>query len=259
MAVPAAVSVWNRPDGCQTTTVAVRPALRTQVQRRRPTAPDGGRCWYVAPVLGPRRSALAAGAAAVVAAGLVAGCGGSGERQDADEASGTFKVDVTRAAFPARQHLAASSELRLTVRNADTRAIPNVAVTLSGNDPNVPGSGFATRSENPALADARKPLWIVDRGPRDGDTVYVGTWALGRLDAGQSRTFVWNVTPVVGGMHTIRWRVGAGLNGKAQAQTANGDEAAGSFRVNVSRAPAQATVDPETGQVVRGTPQSGGE
>ena len=38
------------------------------------------------------------------AALLASGCGG-GERQDADEPSGTFKVDVS-ASFPAEQRLA---------------------------------------------------------------------------------------------------------------------------------------------------------
>jgi hypothetical protein len=229
------------------------------VHRSRPPAPDRGRCWYVARVLRPSRRALATGVGAVVAAGLIGGCGGSGERQDAHESAASYKVDVTRASFPARQRLAASSELRLTVRNADTRTIPDVVVTLSGNDPNVPGSGFATRSSNPELADPTKPLWIVDRGPRDGDTVYLGTWALGELAPGRSRTFTWNVTPVVGGMHTVRWRVAAGLNGKAQAQTADGDQATGSFRVSVSRTPAQAIVNPETGAVVREQPKTAGQ
>jgi len=206
-----------------------------------------GRGWYVARVPGPRSSALVG---AVVTAGLVAGCGG-GDRLDAHEPNGTYRVAVEHASFPARQHLAADSELRITVRNADTRTIPDVAVTLAGDDPNVPGSGFQTTAEAPGLADPSRPLWVVDRAPRDGDTVYVGTWALGALKPGASRTFRWHVTPVVGGEHTIRWHVTAGLNGKAKAENAAGREAAGTFRVVVVRAPAQATVNAQTGAVVR--------
>jgi hypothetical protein len=62
---------------------------------------------------------------------------------------------------------------------------------------------------------------------------------------------VWRVTPVVAGSHTLRYRVAAGLNGKAKAQTADGGEPAGVFRVNVSSKPPNATVDPATGKVVQ--------
>jgi hypothetical protein len=191
---------------------------------------------------------LATSVAAVAAAGVSAGCGG-GERQDANEPAGTFKVDVTKATFPPRQRLSDTAVMRIVVRNADTRAIPNVAVSVLSDDPKG-GGGFATRAEESGLSDPARQLWIVDRGPRGGDTAYVSTWALGRLAAGRSRTFEWRVTPVVAGSHALRWRVAAGLNGKARAQTAGGREASGTFRVNVSSKPAAVTVDPKTGDVV---------
>jgi hypothetical protein len=191
---------------------------------------------------------LATGVAAVVAAGLVAGCGG-GERQDKNEPTGTFKVDVVKASFPGRQRLSDEATMRIVVRNADTRTIPNVAVSVLSDDPKG-GGGFTTRSETSGLADPTRQLWIVDRGPRGGDTAYVSTWALGPLPAGRSRTFEWHVTPVVAGSHTLRWRVAAGLNGKARAQTTSGQEASGTFPVNVSSKPAAVTVDPKTGDVV---------
>ena len=74
------------------------------------------------------------------------------------------------------------------------------------------------------------------------------------LPAGQTRSFVWRVTPVVAGSHTVRYRVAAGLNGRARAQTPSGDDPSGVFRVMVSRTPAQATVDPKTGDVVTSSP-----
>ncbi|HMJ32276.1 MAG TPA: hypothetical protein VK501_00050 [Baekduia sp.] len=194
---------------------------------------------------------LATSVAAVAAAGVLAGCGG-GERQDANEPSGMFKVDVTKASFPKRQRLSDSAVMRIVVRNADTREIPNVAVSILSDDPKG-GGGFSTRSEAPGLADPTRQLWIVDRGPRGGDTAYVSTWALGRLAAGRSRTFEWHVTPVVAGSHMLRWRVAAGLNGKARAQTKDGQEAAGTFPVSVSSEPAAVTVDPKTGDVVSAT------
>jgi hypothetical protein len=195
---------------------------------------------------------LATSVAAVVATVLVAGCGG-GERQDANEPSGTFKVDVVKASFPRHQRLSDEATMRIVVRNADTRTIPNVAVSVLSDDPKG-GGGFTTRSEQAAQSDPTRQLWIVDRGPRGGDTAYVSTWALGPLPAGRARTFVWHVTPVVAGSHTLRWRVAAGLNGKAHAQTDRGQEASGLFPVDVSSKPAAVTVDPKTGDVVVSTP-----
>jgi hypothetical protein len=191
---------------------------------------------------------LATGVAAVVAASLAAGCGG-GARQDANEPSGTFKVDVLKATFPKQQRLSQAAVMRIVVRNADTRTIPNVAVSVLSDDPKG-GGGFATRSTEAGLADPTRNLWIVDRGPRGGDTAYVSTWALGPLPAGRSKTFEWRVTPVVAGAHTVRWRVAAGLNGKARAQTEGGQEASGTIPVTVSDKPTAVTVDPKTGAVV---------
>ena len=49
----------------------------------------------------------------------------------------------------------------------------------------------------------------------------------------------------------VRYRVAAGLNGKARAETPNGNEPGGAFRVRISGKPSHATVDPATGNVVR--------
>ena len=200
-------------------------------------------------VWAPRRSALAAGVTAALAAGLAAGCGG--ERQDADEPSGTYKVEVLEASFPARQRLAEKAEMRLTVRNADTRTIPQITVTLSGDDPKRPGGGFAERVDNPELADPTKTIWAFDSTPRNGDTAYLNTWALGPLEPGAALTFRWTVTPVAAGSHAVRWRVDAGLSGNARAQTVDGAEPSGVFRVRVAGKPPKTTVDPETGAVRR--------
>jgi hypothetical protein len=194
------------------------------------------------------RAWCATSAVAIASAGLLAGCGG-GARQDANEPSGTFKVDVVKASFPQDQSVSDTATMRVTVRNADTRTIPNIAVTISSADA-AGGGGFATRSESSGQADPTRALWIVDAEPRGGSTAYVSTWALGPLRAGQTRSFVWKVTPVSAGSHTLHYRVAAGLNGKAKAQVDDGGEAAGTFRVNVSDKPPQTTVDPATGDVV---------
>jgi hypothetical protein len=201
-------------------------------------------------VEGSRRARSSAGVVAILAAaGLVAGCGG-GERQDKHEPSGTFKVDVLAHSFPERQRLAGPAVMKVVVRNAGNATIPNVAVTVTSDDDAKGGAGFTTRSSGADLADPTRQLWIVDKGPRGGDTAYVSTWALGPLAAGRTKTFEWHVTPVVPGTHVLRWHVAAGLNGKAVARTANGEDPVGTWRVNVSRKPAAVTVDPKTGDVV---------
>jgi hypothetical protein len=184
-----------------------------------------------------RRFTVVAGLAAV---GLV-GCGG-GERQDADEPSGTFQVDVVRASFPTKQHLAQPERFVIAVRNTGDQAVPNVAVTVSS---------FAERSEQAGLADPERAVWIIDSSPSGGQTAYTNTWALGRLPPGQTRRFVWRVTAVKAGTHTVKWQVAAGLNGKAKATLAGNRAPAGSVTVDVSAKPAQAHVDPKTGKVVR--------
>jgi hypothetical protein len=187
--------------------------------------------------------------AALSAASFAAGCGG-GERQDANEPTGTFKVDVVKASFAPQQRLSDDAVMRIVVKNADTRTIPNVAVTVTADDDAKGGAGFTTRAGGADLADSTRQLWIVDKGPVGGDTAYVSTWALGALRAGDTKTFEWHVTPVTAGSHTLRWQVAAGLNGKAIARTKDGQAANGVFKVSVSSKPAQATVDPKTGDVV---------
>src|SRR3954464_13324961 len=87
--------------------------------------------------------------------------GGGGERQDKNEPSGTFDVDVVNGSFPSTQHIARQSRMRITVRNAGDKTGPHVAA---------PVKGFPRRDTQEGLADANRPVWIVDRGPRGGDT-----------------------------------------------------------------------------------------
>jgi len=173
---------------------------------------------------------------------LASGCGG-GERQDKNEKSATYDVDVVSASFPAKQRLARQERMVVEVRNTDSKTIPDLAVTVE--------PGFTTRSNRQDLADPNRPVWIVDDGPIGGGTAYVNTWALGALKAGETKKFVWKVTPVQPGNHEVRFRIAAGLNGKAKARARGGADAEGSFDVTISDKPSQATVDPETGKVIR--------
>src|SRR5690606_24953438 len=61
----------------------------------------------------------------VLALPVLAACGG-GERQDANEPEGEFRVEVVDASFPARQRIAQEVELKVRVRNADQRELDNV-------------------------------------------------------------------------------------------------------------------------------------
>jgi hypothetical protein len=185
----------------------------------------------------------ARGSAAVLCfvGAIAAGCGG-GERQDEDEPSGNFAVDVVSATFPEQQRLAEQSSLRLRIRNADSKTIPNLAVTVDG---------FSRRSEQPGLADPSRPIWIIDEPPRGGVTAYTNTWALGSVRAGETKEFVWRVTPVKAGRFEVKYSLAAGLDGRAKAVASGGRPTSGTFNVNVSRKPDDARVDPDSGNVVR--------
>ena len=186
----------------------------------------------------------------VVTTVLVAGCG-SGPRQDADEPSGSYKLEVAAAKFPASQSIAQDSRMIVTVRNDDTKAAPNVAVTVE-TDPSKAGQGtvaFGRRVDDSRLSDNERPVWIVNEGPPGGDSAATNTWALGRLGAGETKTFTWKVTAVEAGSYTLRYRVSPGLAGKAKL--ASGGRTDGLFKVTIDDKPVPARVD-DDGNVVRG-------
>jgi hypothetical protein len=170
----------------------------------------------------------------------MAGCGG-GESQDKSEKSATYDVDVVAADFPTDQSISSSAELTIDVKNTGDRAIPDLAVSLDG---------ISAANDQPGLADARQPVWIIADSPTAADTAYDFTWTVGKLDAGATKSLAWRLTPATPGTHTLTWTVAAGLHGKAKARAKGGGLPTGKFTVRVSDAPAQATVDPDTGAVV---------
>ena len=168
--------------------------------------------------------------AALIAGAVVAlgACGGGG-KQDANDPTGTFKVEVPRASFPGRQRLAQESTLAITVVNRDSREIPKIAVTVDG---------FSQRHDDPTLADPNRPIWLINEPPVNADSALTNTWALGPVPSGQSRTFTWKVTPVRSGTYSVRYRVAAGLYGKAKVvDTTTGTVPKGSFIARVSHQP----------------------
>jgi hypothetical protein len=176
---------------------------------------------------------LRRGALVIACAALVAGCGGGGPRQDANEPSGNFKVQVVQAKFPDHQSLAKRSTMVITIKNVDTKTIPNVAITVKS---------FDQTKNDPTLADPRRPQFIVNNGPAGGDTAYVGTSALGPLKPGETKTFKWDVTAVVAGKYHLNYEVAAGLNGKAKAVLASGATPRGAFNGTISSKAPQAKV-----------------
>jgi hypothetical protein len=188
----------------------------------------------------------------VAAAGLAAllgGCGGT--RQDADEPSGSFKVTVTDASFPAKQTIAQPVRMKIEVRNTDRRELPAVSVTVATR-PDQTGAAplaFGQAASDTRLADTAKPVWIVDTGPKGGTSAFTNTWSLGRMSPGETKTFLWEVTAVKAGTYTIGYRVSPGLDGKAEP--ARGSRNRGVFRVTISDKPVPARVD-DKGNVVRG-------
>jgi hypothetical protein len=207
--------------------------------------------WYV-------RRALRGWSVATLCLFAIAGCGG-GERQDANERSGNYPVDVIEAKFPENQKLAKSSDLVVTVRNAGKATIPNIAMTVNGLD---------RRKKDPDLADPNRPVFALngvqveiagfpeakDAAPRGCDTAYVNTWACGPLKPNQQKTFRWSVTAVQAGDFKVSWRVAAGLDGKAKAVTMGGGPApAGHFQGVVSNAAPDVRVADDGKTIVNGT------
>jgi hypothetical protein len=190
---------------------------------------------------------------------LLAGCGG-GTRQDAGEKSAAYQMKVVAADFPAKQSIARPEQMVLLVRNTGTTTVPNVAITVDS---------FNYASNYPELADNKRPVWAIERGPGaiakppaeseevsspgNGQTAYVNTWALGPLAAGRTQAFIWKVVPVKPGLYTVSYKVVAGLGGKAKSQLASGGAVAGHFLVNIAGKPPGNFVDPKTGKIVTGT------
>lgn len=171
---------------------------------------------------------------------MLVGCGQ--KPQDANEPRGNFPVEVTEASFPATQQLTKTSKMRITVRNAGSRAIPRLSVTISMKGRKTETAAFAQQSQQVGLQSRSRPIWIVDRGPKGGETAFSNTWSTGSLPPGRSKTLSWAVTPVKPGVYTLSYRVAAGLYGKARAVLQGGGVPEGTFPVKISGAPRQSRV-----------------
>jgi hypothetical protein len=186
----------------------------------------------------------------------VSGCGG--ESQDKNETEGTYRLEVADASFPAKQQIAQPTTMRISVRNPEQRTIPNVAVTVETKGAKA-GDGvtaFGQKGSDSRLADANRPVWILDKEPKGGTSAYANTWSLGPMKAGETKTFEWKLTAVEPGDYSLAYRVAPGLDGKARL--AAGSKARGSFAVTVADKPVPARVNSK-GQVVRGEAAGAGK
>jgi len=198
-------------------------------------------------------------------AALLGGCGG-GSSQTAHEPTGTYRVRVVHASFPVRQAVSRKVPMTIAVRNVGPRTLPNVAVSLNS---------LYYASRFPGLADPKRPIWAIERGPGTiakhtveservappggGQTAYVETWALGPLAPGATRVFHWVLAPLVAGLHAVNYTVAAGLGGNAHARLLTGAVPRGRFHTLIAGRPPARHVDPNTGKVVYGAypPPSG--
>jgi hypothetical protein len=198
------------------------------------------------------------GVLAACATLLVAGCGG-GAKQTADEPAHTYKIEVPDVTFKPEQAVGRPAKMRIKVRNADSKTIPNIAVTLDS---------FYYTEKYPELASSQRPVWVVEKGPGappqapvqseavsppgGGQTAYVNTWALGALAPHHTQIFEWTVIPVKSGVHHINIEISAGLGGQAKATLPNGGVLRARFRSEIAPSPPSRHVNPSTGRVELG-------
>ena len=96
---------------------------------------------------------------------------------------------------------------------------------------------FYQRRRDPTLADPARPIWIVNEPPFNSKSALANTWITGPLGPGDKRTLEWKVSALRAGTYNPRYRVNAGLDGNAQAESFDGGPATGSFTVRISPVP----------------------
>jgi hypothetical protein len=202
---------------------------------------------------------LAAGLAAALAATSLAACGESSS--NSSESEGSYAVKVTKATFPTKQALGQTSLLRIGIANRGKKTVPATAVTISiaGKEGESSTLPFGIRDRQPDLAQPDRPVWVVAEGyPKAaGETTKRGgattsgrkTFNFGPLKRGKSVEGIWKLSAVKAGRYTVMYSVGAGLGGKAKAETANGVQPGGSFKVLVTDVTPETEVT-DSGEVV---------
>jgi hypothetical protein len=208
-----------------------------------------------------RRQALAAGLLAAALALSIAACGGGDEASSgANGAAGAYPVKIVTAEFPALQRLGQTTLLQLGIRNTGRKALPALTVTISvggeqGRDSSLP---FGYGDPQAGIAQPDRPVWALSAGypkvngssdPGGAETASPKTFDFGPLEPGATTEVVWKLSAVRSGRYEVLYQVGAGLGGAAQAETAPGTAAGGSFTTRITEAPPN-TVVTDSGEVV---------
>jgi len=188
---------------------------------------------------------------ATALAATLGACGGGDPRQDADEPEGDYRLEIVDASWKSDQSIAERTTMRIKVRNADSKAAPNVALTIETGPEKSGGApgAFAQNRDDAGLSDPSRPVWVIDRSPVGGETAYTNTWSLGRLEPGRTKTFEWRVTAVKAGDYKVGYRLSPGLDGKARL--ASGAKGNGTFTVKVDDEPTRSRIAKDGKTVVR--------
>jgi hypothetical protein len=200
-------------------------------------------------------------------AALLGACGESSS--DANEPSGTYRVQVTEASFPTEQRLGQTSLMQLGVRNSSRKTLPALAVTVSiagraGADSSLP---FGVHDPQAGLALPDRPVWVLaetyprlagSSEPGGATTSNRKTFDFGPLKPGQTTRAVWKLSAVKAGHFTVLYRVDAGLSGSAKAETGrNGIAPGGSFVTEITRELPETEVT-DSGEIVEIPPHGSG-
>jgi hypothetical protein len=202
----------------------------------------------------------------VAVAVLLAACGESSS--DANEPSGTYRVQVTEASFPTKQRLGQTSLLQLGIRNSGKKTIPALTVTITvagkaGRDSSLP---FGIHDPQVGLAQSDRPVWVLSQGyprlagssePGGATTSNRKTFSFGPLKAGQTTAAVWKLSAVKAGKFDLLYRIDAGLSGSAKAETGNGAAPGGSFATEITQELPETEVT-DNGEVVEIKPSKSG-
>ena len=190
----------------------------------------------------------------------ITACGG-GSSSDANEAEGNYRIKVTDATFPAKQHLGQTYLLNLGIRNTGDKTIPALTVNVSIKGKQGEGSTlpFGIRDPQPELAQPDRPVWVLAAhypkfagSPANGgaETSNPKTFDFGPLKKGASANVVWKLSAVKPGNYTLLYAIEAGLSDASKAETGGGGSTpGGTFAVKISSAERNTEVN-DRGEVV---------
>jgi hypothetical protein len=201
----------------------------------------------------------------VAVAVMLAACGG-GPSSDANEPSGTYRVHVTEASFPSKQRLGQTSLLQLGIRNTGKKTVPalTVTITIAGKAGRTSSLPFGIHDPQPGLAQSDRPVWVLSETyprlvgssePGGATTSNRKTFSFGPLKPGQTTAAVWKLSAVKAGGYTLLYRIGAGLNSAAKAETDGGVAPGGSFVTEITQQLPETEVT-DSGEVIEIRPST---